>query len=89
MSENDISTRIRELRDLQRLMEEAEAEAETLKDMIKSYMGDTTELRAGEYKITWKKVVSSKLDSRSFRAAMPDVYSRYCKESVSRPFKVF
>lgn len=50
MSTNELESKIRELRQLQALIEEATAEAETIKDAIKASMGDSEELRAGEYK---------------------------------------
>ena len=49
MSINEIESKVRELRQLQALIEEAQAEAETIKDAIKAHMGDSEELRAGEY----------------------------------------
>lgn len=88
MDNKELVSKIHELRELQRLIEEAQAEAEAIKDGIKAQMGDCEELTAGEYKVTWKTVVSARLDSKAFKSAMPDVYSRYCKETVTRPFKV-
>ena len=52
MSSYERESRIRELRQLQSLIEEAQAEAEAIKDTIKAHMGDAQELRAGEYKVT-------------------------------------
>lgn len=52
MSTNELESKIRELRQLQALIEEATAEAETIKDAIKASMGDSEELRAGEYKVS-------------------------------------
>lgn len=48
MSTHELESKIRELRQLQALIEEAEAEAEGIKDAIKAHMGDSEELRAGE-----------------------------------------
>lgn len=50
MSTHELENKIRELRQLQALAEEAQAEAENIKDTIKAIMGDMEELRAGEYK---------------------------------------
>ena len=50
MSTNELTEKIRTLRELQALIEEAQAEAEGIKDAIKAHMGDSEELRAGEYK---------------------------------------
>ena len=51
MSTTELEMKIRELRQLQSLIEEAQAEAEGIRDAIKAHMGDSEELRAGEYKI--------------------------------------
>ena len=88
MSMNEIESKIRELRSLQRLIEEAEAEAEAIKDQLKAHMGDSEELRAGEYKVTWKPVTSSRLDSKALRAALPDVAAQFTKTTTTRRFCV-
>ena len=75
MSANELEMKIRELRQLQQLIEEAQAEAEGIRDVIKAHMGGTEELRAGEYKITWKPVTSSRLDAVALRAALPDTFA--------------
>lgn len=62
MSTNDIAAKCRELRELQALIDEAQAEADAIKDALKAAMGDAEELRAGEYKVTWKTVKAVKLD---------------------------
>lgn len=50
MTEQDIIRKVKLLREMQRMAEEAQAEAEALKDELKAYMGDSEELHAGEYK---------------------------------------
>ena len=55
MSINELEAKARELRQLQALIDEAQAEAEALKDAIKAAMGDREAIQAGEYKITWKQ----------------------------------
>ena len=85
---SEIESKIRELRELQALIEEAQAEAETLKDAIKAHMGDSEELRAGEYKVTWKPVTASRLDTAALRRAMPDVAAAFTRETTTRRFCV-
>lgn len=70
MSNHEIESKVRELRQLQALIEEAQAEAETIKDAIKAHMGDQEELRAGEYKVTWKAVKSARIDASALRWAI-------------------
>ena len=47
MSMNELETKCRELRQLQALIEEAQAEAETIKDAIKAHLGDAETAYAG------------------------------------------
>ena len=51
MSTHELEIKCRELRQLQALIDEAQAEAETIKDAIKAAMGTQEALQAGEYKI--------------------------------------
>lgn len=88
MSENDIIRKIRLMRELQRTAEDAQAEAEALRDEIKGYMGDLEELRAGEYKITWKSVTASRIDTAALRRAIPDVAAAFTRQTTSRRFVV-
>lgn len=88
MNTIELETKIRELRQLQSLIEEAEQEAETIKDALKAQMGDSEVLRAGEYRITYKAVKSTRLDSSALRATLPDVAARFSKETTVRRFCV-
>ena len=88
MSTNELEMKIRELRQLQQLIEEAQAEAEGIKDAIKAHMGASEELRAGEYKVTWKPVTASRLDAAALRAALPEVAARFTRTSMTRRFVV-
>ena len=88
MSDQDIIRKVKLLREMQRMAEDAQAEAEALKDEIKAYMGSSEELRAGEYKITWKSVESSRVDTKALTKAMPDVAAAFTRKSTIRRFVV-
>lgn len=88
MSINEMESKIRELRQLQTLIEEAQAEAEAIKDAIKAAMGDSEALQAGEYKVTWKPVTSTRLDAAALRKALPDVAERFTRTTTTRRFTV-
>lgn len=88
MSNNELTAKIKELRELQSLVEEANAEIESLKDSIKAYMGDTEELRAGEYKVTWKPVSTVRLDTAALKKALPDVYQAFARTPNTRRFVI-
>ena len=84
----NIEKKIRELREMMALIEEAQAEAETLRDEIKAFMGSQEELRAGEYRVTWKPITSARLDTTALRAAAPELVERFTKTTTTRRFHV-
>ena len=88
MSIHEIEEKARELRQLQQLIEEATAEAEAIKDQIKAHMGEAEELRAGEYKITWKSVTCTRLYSKALKAAAPELVERFTRTTTTRRFCV-
>lgn len=75
MSTNELEMKCQELRELQRLIEEAQAEAETIKDAIKAHMGDSETAYAGEYKITWKPVTTVRIDTTAWKGTYKAVTS--------------
>ena len=88
MSINEMERKARELRQLQALIEEAQQEAEALKDAIKAAMGDAEAIRAGEYRIVWKPVTSSRIDTTALKKALPDLAAQFTKTSTVRRFSV-
>ena len=88
MSINEMESKVRELRHLQKLIEEAQAEAEAIKDEIKAVMGDSERMIAGEYKITWSAITTTRLDSAALKKAMPEIAERFTKTTTSRRFVV-
>ena len=90
MSTKEITRKIEALKDLESLIEEAKAEAEALRDDIKTEMlnRDTEELEAGQYIIRWTSVLTQRFDTTAFKKVMPDVYKAYTKQVSSRRFSI-
>lgn len=88
MTNTELASKLRDYRELQRLIEEAQAEAEAIKDEIKAHMGSSEELTTGEYKVTYKTVTSSRLDSAALKKAMPELVARFTKTTTTRRFVV-
>ena len=90
MSTTELTAQIESLRALEELIEEAKAEAETLRDAIKQEMlnRDTEELMAGHYIVRWTSVLSQRFNSTTFKKVMPDVYKAYTKQVASRRFTI-
>lgn len=88
MTIKEMEQKARELREMLALIAEAQAEADTIKDELKAAMGDRESVQAGEYKITYKTVKSSRMDTTALKKAMPDIFTAFTKESVTRRFCV-
>lgn len=90
MSTIEITSKIEELRELEALITEAQAEADTIRDELKALMlaQNTEELTAGQYIIRWTYVLSNRFDSTAFKKVMPDVYKAYTKQVSSRRFSI-
>ena len=90
MSKNDIISKIEAIRELEELIAEATAEAETLRDSIKAEMldRDTEELTAGQYIIRWTSILSNRFDTTGFKKAYGDLYKAFTKQTSSRRFSI-
>ena len=90
MSTIEITSKIEALKELESLIEEAKAEAGTLRDEIKTEMlnRDTEELEAGQYIVRWTSVLTQRFDTTAFKKVMPDVYKAYTKQVSSRRFSI-
>lgn len=86
MNSNELIKKIKELREMMKLISEAEAEAEALKDELKAYMGDAEEIFIGEYKLTYKPVTSSRIDTAALKKTLPDVATAFTKTTTTRRF---
>lgn len=88
MSINELENKCRELRQLQALIEEAQAEAEAIKDALKAAMGDSETVQAGEYKITWKAVTTARIDTSALKKALPELAEQFTRSTTTRRFCV-
>ena len=88
MSNPNMEAKVKELMELKRMKEEIEAEIAAAEDEIKSVMGEEETLLAGAFKVTWKAVTSSRLDSTALKKALPEVAERFMKQTTTRRFCV-
>ena len=88
MSTSELVAIITELQEYNRIIEEAQAAADALKDRVKAHMGDAEQLTAGPYKVTWKPVTTSRIDSKALKADHPDLCEQYTRTTTTRRFTV-
>lgn len=90
MSTHQLKSKIEALLDWEKIMEEARAEADALRDEIKQEMvsRNTEELTVGQYIVRWTSVLTQRFDSTAFKKVMPDIYKAYTKQVTSRRFTI-
>ena len=75
MSGQEISSKVKELRELKRMQAELTDEIAALED-------------AADAKVRWAAYTSSRLDAAALRQELPDVAARYTKTVTARRFSI-
>ena len=90
MSTIEITTKIEALKELEALIEEAKAEAETLRDEIKAEMTaqGVDEMAVSCFKVRYKEVKTSRFDSTAFKKTHADLYEQYTRQTTSKRFTI-
>ena len=90
MTEKMIENRIKKLQAIEARREELEAVADAIRAELKADLEEKglQELKTKNFIVRWKEIVSSRLDGKALKAALPDVYSQFCKASTSRRFTI-
>jgi predicted phage-related endonuclease len=88
MSSAELTNKINDLMELRRMQEELNAEIENLTDQIKTFMGDQETLLSGPWKVSWKPVTSSRIDTTALKKALPDVAAQFTLTTTTRRFTV-
>ena len=88
MNTNELKSTVKNLRKFKRTLEELQTEIASLEDQIKAQMGNCEEITAGEYKITYKRVKSSRLDSAALKKELPGIAQRYTIPTEYRGFAI-
>ena len=90
MKTNELITKIEALNEWEALIEEAKAQADSIRDELKAEMldRDTEELTAGQYIIRWSTVLTQRLDTTAFKKAHAELYKSFLKQSQSRRFSI-
>lgn len=88
MSMNELKTKVDELRELRRMADELAGEIESITDSIKAHMDaegvDT--ISGTDWKVTYKAVTSSRIDTSALKKALPDLAQQFSKTTTARRF---
>jgi len=88
MSINDMDSKIKELRELRRMADELAVEMESITDSIKRHTDaeGVDALNGTDWKVTYKAVTSSRLDTTALKKALPDLTAQFTKTTTARRF---
>lgn len=88
MSNTEIQSKVNELRELRRMADELAGEIENITDSIKAHMDaegvDT--ISGTDWKVTYKAVTSSRIDTSALKKAFPDLAQQFTKTTTARRF---
>ena len=88
MSVDTMDKKVKELRELRRMAAELADEISSIEDELKAHMDaqgmDT--LLGFDWRITWKTVTSSRLDSTALKKELPEIAARFMKQNTVRRF---
>ncbi|MBR3560942.1 MAG: hypothetical protein IKN81_05360 [Oscillospiraceae bacterium] len=90
MTDKQLNNRIAKLQGIEAQMKELEDAAEKIRTEIKADLEakGEDEHNTGSFIIRWKEIISRRLDSKALKAALPDVFTAYSKESSTRRFSI-
>ena len=88
MQNPNLEPKVKELLELKRMREELDAEITAAEEEIKQAMGTEETLLAGAFKVTWKAVTSSRLDSTALKKALPEIAAQFMKQTTTRRFSI-
>lgn len=88
MSRQDIEGKVQEIRELKRMQEELSAELEALTCEIKAHMDaeGVDPISGTDWKVTYKAVTSSRIDTSALKKALPDLAQQFTKTTTARRF---
>lgn len=86
MGNNELDTKVRELRELRNFEAEVKSEITAIEDEIKAAMlaQNTDTLHGQESTVTWKTIITSRFDSAAFKLTHADLFKQYTKATTSR-----
>lgn len=90
MTERMLKNRIEKLDAIAAQQKALEEQAEEIRNEIKADMEEkgVDEISAFGRIARWKEIISSRLDSKALKAALPDVYNQYTRQTSSKRFTV-
>jgi len=90
MTATELTSKVRELKELKLMASDMAAEIETLENCVKAEMTlrNTDELIIDVFKVRWTPVLSTRFDSAAFKLTHAELYQQYTKPVETRRFSI-
>ena len=90
MTNLEMQNKVLELKELKAMADEVSAEVKKIEEELKAELDaqQVDEMQAGAFKVRYKTIVTTRFDSKAFKAENAELYDRYTKESTSKRFTV-
>lgn len=90
MQLDELKATLRRLKRARKKLDAIQAEYDALKDICKDHMieAGVEELTVDGFQLRYKLVVSSAVDTRALKAAMPELCERFTRTSEARRFTI-
>ena len=74
--------------EIDELLDKLNTEKNAIDQQVKAYMQDAEIAEDSSFIVSWKNVISNKIDTAKLKLEMPDIYRQFLKPSSSRRFVV-
>ena len=90
MATNELISKLNDLAQLRRMADDLDAKITAIQDEIKAHMAaaQTDTLTAGAFRVVWKSVTSTRIDTAALRRELPEVWQEYGKTTTTKRFTV-
>lgn len=90
MSNEIITAKINELKELEEMAAELKIEIESIKDELKAVLAeqDVEELVVGSNIIRYTTVLTQRFDTTQLKKKLPEIYTAYLKQTTSKRFSI-
>ena len=90
MDNLQMDEKLARLRRCRRAMDTLKQEAEAIQTEVKAELATrgVEQVETAHYKVSWKTVSSTRLDTKALKAERPEIYQRYAVSSTTKRFSV-
>lgn len=90
MTNKELEIKIKGIKEMQRIKDEADKENKKLQDEIKAEMTvrQVKEIITDEYKVRYTDVTTNRFDTKTFKSKYLDLYNQFIKPTSSMRFSI-